>query len=102
MVQIPMLKYHFGRADRDTLAAVIAFIFVYNIGAVITPDDGIFRAGLKAFAALGADPGLELARLRETGFYSQARLFGIDLVKMADGADLHAQTATAAFARYNS
>jgi hypothetical protein len=102
MVQIPMLEYHFRRTNRNTLAAVVAFILENNISAVITPDDGVFRASLKALATLSADPGLELARLGETGFYSQARFLGIDLVKMADSADLHAQTATTAFAGYNS
>jgi hypothetical protein len=100
MIQIAMLKDNLGRADRNTIAAVVAFILQDDICPVISSDDGILRACLQAFAALSADPGLVLTRLRKASLNSKACLFGIDLFKMADSADLHAQTAAAAFAGY--
>jgi hypothetical protein len=70
MLKIAMLKYHFRSANRDTFAAVGAFVLKHYVSAVATSDYGVFRTGFQAFAALSANPGLILTRLRESGFYS--------------------------------
>ena len=94
-----MLEYHAGLADRDTVAAIGAFFFEHDIGAVIATVDGVLGANLHALAALRADLGLVHPRLREMRLDSQGGLFGIDLIEMADSANLHAQAAAAALAR---
>jgi len=94
-----MLEDHFGRADFDTVAAVGTFIFEHNISAVVTPDNSVLRASYQALTALSTDMRLKQPRLRETRLDTEACLFGIDFLKMADCANLGTQTAAAAFAR---
>ena len=96
VVQIAMLEYHAGFADRDTFAAIRAFLYKHNVGTVTATVDGALGANLHTLAALRADPGLVYPRLREMCLDSQAGLFGIDFMKMADRANLHAQAASAA------
>lgn len=94
-----MLEYHLRHTDFDTFAAVGAFIFEHNISAVVTPDNCALWAGFQAFTALSTNMRFKQSRLRETRLDTQAGLFGIDFLKMADGANLRAQTASAALAR---
>ena len=99
MPYVTVLEYDTGFADRDTFAAIGAFFCEHDIGAVIATVDSALGANLHALAALHADPGLVDARLRELCLDFQSGLCGINFMKMADGANLHTQAASAALAR---
>jgi len=99
MTYVRVLKYYSGFSDWDTCATIGAFFSVHDIGAVIATGDGPLGADLHTLAALNADLWLEYPRLREKGLDFQAGFFGIDVMMVADGADLHAQAASATLAR---
>jgi len=96
---VAMLEYHAEFAGRDAFPAISASIYKHYIGAIVATVDSFFGADFHTFAALRADSGFVLARLREMGLDFQAGLFGIYLVIMADRANLHTQAASAALAR---
>jgi hypothetical protein len=96
VVQISMLEYHAGFADRDTFAAIRAFFCEYNIGPIIATVDGALGANLHALTTLCADLGLVYSRLWKMCFYSQGGLLGINLAIMTQRANLHTQATPAA------
>jgi hypothetical protein len=99
MLQIPMLKNHLGFADWNTLAAIGAFFLYNDIGTVVATVYSVLRAGLGAFAALNTNFGFICTRFREMSLDAQRRLSGVDILKILDGADLHAETATCTILR---
>jgi hypothetical protein len=80
----------------STFAAVNTFLFVNNISAGIILANRIFRAHLRAFAALGANNGSIFPRVGEFCFDPQGSLFRIDLVIVPDRANLLAEAAAGA------
>jgi hypothetical protein len=96
---VGMLEDHARFAGRDTLAAIGAFLYEHDIGAVIATIDGVLGASLHALAALCADSGLVDPRLGEMRLDLKAGFFWIYFIKTVDSADLHTQTAAAALAR---
>jgi hypothetical protein len=102
MIKITMLEYDFRSTNFDAVAAIGAFVFQDNIGAVVPTNDGIFGASLLTLAALRANLRFKLTRLRKFGLDAQACLLRIYLLIMGYGANLHTQTAAAALTRNHS
>lgn len=95
---IRMLNYHTRFADRDTFAAIGAFVSQDNISAVIPAINSPLGADLQTFPALRADSGFVNARLRKMCLNFHSGFFGIDFIMMTDGANLQAQAASGALA----
>jgi hypothetical protein len=91
-----VLENHSQGAGGDTFAAVDTFFFIDNIGAGIILRDGVFRAGLGAFAALGADNRAIFSRIGKLCFDAQSRFLRIYLAEVVNRADLPAEAAAGA------
>jgi hypothetical protein len=94
---VRMLENNSHRTGGNAYSAIGAFILINNVGAGSHAADSILRTDLGAFAALRANKGTVLSRVRELRFYSKGRLFWVDFLKMFDGADLETKAASRAF-----
>jgi hypothetical protein len=91
-----MLEYYLWSADFDTFAAVGAFFFDYNHGAVFALINRLFGADFFAFTALDTDARFVSAGLREKRFNTEGRFFRVDFIEMVNGAYLQAEAAASA------
>jgi hypothetical protein len=99
VVYVAMLEYHAGFAGFDTFTTIRTLFYEHDIRAVIATVDRAFGADLHALATLCADPGFVYSRLWEMRLDFQGGFFGISLLKVSYGANLHTQAAPAALAR---
>jgi hypothetical protein len=96
-IMIGMLKNDPDRAGGNTLAAVGAFVLVYNISAGSDVADRSFRADFLTFPALRANIGPVFPGVGEFGLNPEGRLLGVDFAEMLDRADLETEAASRAF-----
>jgi len=96
-----MLENHIGFADRNAFPAISTFFTDYDISAVVSAINCLFRADLGAFTALSAYFRFIGARFGEIGLDTQSRFSGIDILKILYGTDLDAQSASGAILRFD-